>query len=58
MVDGLDLIEKEMDSVAEWTGSEDPRGDSDEVLPLLPFFDHNISHNSQGEYRGVVQPIR
>jgi hypothetical protein len=37
MVDELDLIEKETDGVAEWTGSEDPRGDSDEVLHLLPF---------------------
>ena len=34
MVDDLDLIEKEADGVAEWTGSEDPRGDSDEVLVL------------------------
>jgi len=38
MVDDLDLIEKETDGVAEWTGSEDPRGDSDEVLILTPMF--------------------
>lgn len=31
MVDDLDLIEKETDGVAEWTGSEDPKADSDEV---------------------------
>ncbi|KAF9651983.1 hypothetical protein BDM02DRAFT_3266639 [Thelephora ganbajun] len=30
MVDDLDLIEKETDGVAEWTGSEDQRGESDE----------------------------
>jgi len=37
-VGGLDPIEKETDGVAEWTGSEDPKGDSDEVLtlPCLP----------------------
>ena len=46
MVDELDLVEKETDGVAEWTGSEDPRGDSDEVFPL-PFFDHNVSHISK-----------
>ena len=38
MVDDLDLIEKETDGVAEWTGSEDPRGDSDEVLVLISIF--------------------
>jgi len=38
MVDGLDLIEKEVDGVAEWTGSEDPRGDTDEVLALTSLF--------------------
>jgi hypothetical protein len=32
MFDDLDLTEKEMDGVAEWTGSEDPKGGSDEVL--------------------------
>ena len=46
MVDDLDLIEKEADGVAEWTGSEDPRGDSDEVLALLPFLTHDVSHIS------------
>ena len=39
MVDDLDLIEKEGDGVAEWTGSEDLRGDSDEVLALTSLFD-------------------
>ena len=38
MVDGLDLIEKETDGVAEWTGSEDLRGGSDEVLSLASIF--------------------
>jgi hypothetical protein len=37
-VDDLDLIEKETDGVGEWTGSEDPRGDSDEVLALTFLF--------------------
>lgn len=32
MSDDLDLTEREADGVAEWTGSEDPKGDSDEVL--------------------------
>jgi hypothetical protein len=54
MVDDLALIEKEVDGVAEWTGSEDPKGDSDEVLALTSIFTHDVSHNSQGEYRGVV----
>ena len=53
MDDEPDLIEKEADGVTEWTGSDDPRGDSDEVL-TLPFFTHGVSHNSPGEYRGVV----
>ena len=48
--------EKETDGVAEWMCSEDPRSDSDEVLPLLPFFNYNVPHNSQGEYRGVSNP--
>jgi hypothetical protein len=38
MVDELDLIEKETDGVAEWTGSEDPRGDEDQVLLLTSPF--------------------
>ena len=38
MIDELDLVEKETDGVAEWTGSEDPRGNSDEVLPLTSLF--------------------
>ena len=54
MVDDLDLIEKEADGVAEWTGSEDPRGDSDEVLVLTSLFTYGVSHISQGEYRRVV----
>jgi len=33
-VDDLDPTEKETDGVAEWTGSEDPKGNSDEVLAL------------------------
>jgi hypothetical protein len=37
MVVDLDLIEKETDAIAEWTGSEDPRGCSDEVLRPTPF---------------------
>ena len=52
MVDELDLVEKETDGVAEWTGSEDPRGDSDEVL-TLPFFNYcilTISKESIGEW--------
>ena len=32
MFGDLDLTEKEADGVTEWTGSEDPKGDSDEVL--------------------------
>ena len=36
--DEVDLIEKETDGVAEWTGSEDQRGDSDEVLSLTSLF--------------------
>ena len=32
--DDLDLTEKEADGVAEWTGSDDPKGDSDEVLTI------------------------
>lgn len=39
MDDDLDLIEKETDGVAEWTGSEDPKDDSDEVL--TPTFLHH-----------------
>lgn len=58
MVDELDLIEKETDGVAEWTGSEDPRGDPDEVLVFTPSSTHSVSHDSQGEHRGVVQSIR
>lgn len=38
MVDDLDLIEKEADGVTEWTGSEDPKGDSDEVLAPIFLF--------------------
>jgi len=38
MVDDLDFIEKETDGVAEWTGSEDPKGGSDEVLALTSLF--------------------
>ena len=34
----LDLTEKEVDGVAEWTGSEDQRGDSDEVLTFTSLF--------------------
>ena len=58
IIDDLDLIEKEVDGVAEWTGSEDQRGDSDEVSAFVSFSAHGVSHNSQGEHRGAVQPIR
>ena len=37
MYDALDLTEKETDAVAEWTGSEDPKGGSDEVLTITSF---------------------
>ena len=33
--DDLDPTEKETDGVAEWTGSEDPKGGSDEVLTII-----------------------
>ena len=39
--DVLDHTEKEMDGVTEWTGSEDPKGDSDEVLMIyFPVINH------------------
>lgn len=57
MVDELDHIEKEADGVTEWTGSEGPKGDSDEVL-TLPFLPYDVPHSFQGEHRRVVQPIR
>ena len=58
MVDDPDLIEKETDGVAEWTGSEDPKADSDEVSTLTSLLQLWLSYNFQGESRGVVQPIR
>ena len=50
MVDGLDLIE-ETDGVVEWKATQM------RCCHFLPSFDHNVSHNSQGEYRRVVQLI-
>lgn len=39
MLDVPDHTEKEMDGVTEWTGSEDPKGGSDEVL-MINFLRH------------------
>lgn len=52
VVNPKEVIEKEPDGVAEWTGSEDQRGDSDEV-PIVPFVTHGfltIFKESIGEW--------